>query len=242
MYKFDSRIRYSEVGPSGELTAEALMNYFQDCSTFQSEDSGVGISFLADRKLVWVVNSWQVDIFRRPKLGENVVTGTVPYELKGFVGYRNFFMDDMGGRRLAVANSVWALVNTDRGTPERITEDIIKGYPLEDKLPMEYMGRKIIFPENADVSSCDPVTVAPFHLDTNMHVNNGKYIKMAMDCLGVDESAIGRIRAEYRKQARLGDVIYPRICATCNSEGRTLYCSLDDDAQRAYSVIELTLI
>ena len=40
MYEFNSRVRYSEIDHHGTLTLPALINYFQDCSTFQSEDCG----------------------------------------------------------------------------------------------------------------------------------------------------------------------------------------------------------
>ena len=36
MYTFDGRVRYSEVGEDGLLTMQSLLDYFQDCSTFQS--------------------------------------------------------------------------------------------------------------------------------------------------------------------------------------------------------------
>ena len=42
MYTFDSRVRYSEIDHTGNMTLPALINYFQDCSTFQSEDIGLG--------------------------------------------------------------------------------------------------------------------------------------------------------------------------------------------------------
>ena len=42
-YEFTSRIRYSETDTNGNLSLEALMNYFQDASTFQSEELGVGL-------------------------------------------------------------------------------------------------------------------------------------------------------------------------------------------------------
>ena len=38
MYQYQTRIRYSELDESGHLKPEALLDYFQDCSTFQSED------------------------------------------------------------------------------------------------------------------------------------------------------------------------------------------------------------
>ena len=47
MYEFDSRVRYSEVDHHGTMTVPALINYFQDCSTFQSEDLGIGTTVLS---------------------------------------------------------------------------------------------------------------------------------------------------------------------------------------------------
>ena len=46
MYSFDSRVRYSEVDQNQELTTTGIINYLQDCSTFQSEDLHLGIDYL----------------------------------------------------------------------------------------------------------------------------------------------------------------------------------------------------
>lgn len=45
MYSIKERVRYSETDKSGHLTLTGIVNYFQDCSTFQSEDLGVGMEF-----------------------------------------------------------------------------------------------------------------------------------------------------------------------------------------------------
>ena len=46
MYTFSGRVRFSETDPDGILRMESLIDYFQDCSTFQSEDLGVGMDYL----------------------------------------------------------------------------------------------------------------------------------------------------------------------------------------------------
>ena len=48
MYSFDSRVRYSEVDDQGKLTFTSMIDYFQDCSSFHSEDVGVGIDYLKE--------------------------------------------------------------------------------------------------------------------------------------------------------------------------------------------------
>ena len=56
MYEFDSRVRYSEVDHHGTMTVPALINYFQDCSTFQSEDLGIGTT---------AVSYTHLDVYKR---------------------------------------------------------------------------------------------------------------------------------------------------------------------------------
>ena len=51
MYRFESRVRFSEIDHTEMMTLPALVNYFQDCSTFQSEDLGVGIDYLKEKKV-----------------------------------------------------------------------------------------------------------------------------------------------------------------------------------------------
>ena len=55
-YEFDSRVRYSEIDHRGTLTLPALINYFQDCSTFHSELAGLGMDRLKQDKKAWVLS------------------------------------------------------------------------------------------------------------------------------------------------------------------------------------------
>ena len=45
MYSFQTRVRYSECNNHHEATLTALLDYLQDCCTFQSEDLGIGLDF-----------------------------------------------------------------------------------------------------------------------------------------------------------------------------------------------------
>ncbi len=208
MYTFDARIRYSEVDCDGQLTMEALLNYFQDASTFQSEDLGVGLGYMKERQLVWVLSSWQIVVERYPKLGEQVVVGTLPYDFKGFLGYRNFVMYSKEGERLAVANTLWSLLDLKTGKPTAASEELRECYAVEEKLEMTYAPRKISIPEGGVQE--EPIVVKKHHLDTNHHVNNGQYVSMAMDFLPED-FAIGQLRVEYKMQAFLEEVLHPYV-------------------------------
>ena len=107
MYEFDSRVRYSEVDHHGTMTVPALINYFQDCSTFQSEQLGYGMDVLKKEKKAWVLAYWQVIVKRYPKLCERITVGTFASGFKGMFGNRNFYMKDESGEQIACANSIW---------------------------------------------------------------------------------------------------------------------------------------
>ena len=138
MYAFDSRIRYSETDSEGRLTLNALLNYFQDCSTFHSEDVGLGIGYMKEIGQVWVLSAWQIVVNRYPQLGEKVRIVTLPYELKAFLGYRNFAMLDEKGEYIAKANSLWSLLDVTTGKPVIVNEAMRKGYVADEKCRMVF--------------------------------------------------------------------------------------------------------
>ena len=243
MYTYKSRVRYSEIDKNGKLSIEALLNYFQDCSTFHSEDIGLGLYYLMENKRVWVMTAWQIVVDRYPDLCENIIVGTAPYEFKGFIGYRNFLLQTEAGEQLACANSVWTLLDTESGRPVRPAPEMINGYTLAEKLPMEYAPRKIEM--IGEGTRLDPIDVRSHHLDTNNHVNNGQYISMAMDCMAAYQAAGGgrestfviqQLRAEYRKSAVLGDKLYPMVV---NKDSNILTISLQDEAGQPFCNVEL---
>ena len=120
-YSFESRVRYSEIGEDGRLTLPGILDYFQDCCTFQSESLGQGMKSTLSRKRTWVLSSWQVVITRYPELGEHIITTTFPYEFRVFMGMRNFILETKEGERLAWANTYWSNISLETGLPEKLT-------------------------------------------------------------------------------------------------------------------------
>ena len=211
MYTFNSRIRYSEVDKDAVLTMESLIDYYQDCSSFQTEDGPASMAFLKEKGMAWVLNAWQIEINRFPRLGEEVIIGTIPYLIKGPMGVRNFFMDTKDVERLSIANSIWTLFDFVKGVPCKATPEIIEAYPVQEKLQMNYQDRKILIPEDGRKIKAEDIVVREYHLDTNNHVNNGQYIRMAMGLLPERNIRIISMRAEYKKQAYLSDVLHPIV-------------------------------
>ena len=237
-YSFSGRVRYSEIGENGLLTLPGILNYFQDCSTFQSEEVGLGIEVLKEWKRFWVLSAWQVVVDRYPYMGEQIRTSTWAYGFRGFMGQRNFTMETEGGERLAYANTFWTYIDAENGLPIRLEPRDTEGYmgaggKMEPKLDMEYAPRKIALPESYEEQ--DPFVVQKHHLDTNHHVNNCQYIRMAADYLPED-FPVHQLRVEYKRQAVLGNVMIPEVYMEANKA--TVVLNAED--QEPYAVVEFT--
>lgn len=206
MYSFNSKVRFSEVNTEKNMDLVSIINYFQDCSTFHSHSIGKGFSYLESRQRVWLLNSWQIIVHRFPAFGEALTISTWPYDFKNMYGYRNFIICDENQEIVAIANSVWINMDSSTYRPAKITKDDIEGYAVEEKYPLEFAPRKINIPSS--LTKREPFPVIRANLDTNNHVNNGQYIKMAEEYLP-PHFVIHQMRAEYKKSAILGDIIIP---------------------------------
>ena len=230
-YSFSGRVRYSEIGENGLLTLPGILNYFQDCSTFQSEEVGLGIEVLKEWKRFWVLSAWQVIVDRYPSLGEEIRTCTWAYSFRSFLGMRNFCMETKNGERIAYANTYWTYINAENGFPVKLTERDTKGYELEEKLEMNYAPRKIVLPKEYEKQ--ESFSIQKHHLDTNHHVNNCQYVQMALEVLPRD-ILVSQVRVDYKKSAVLGDKIFPE---TAQKKDRVIVRLCDED-RKPYAVIE----
>ncbi len=233
MYTFDSRVRFSEVDRTGRLDLPGIINYFQDCSTFHSEDVGLGIDALKEKRRVWILSSWQVIVNRYPKMGERIDISTWATGFKGLYGTRNFRMRDEGKGTLAYANSIWVFMDMDRSRPVRPEAEEVEKYGVEPALEMQFAPRKIALSDQMEEKDGFPVRID--QIDTNMHVNNCEYVKMALEALDEDER-VRQLRVEYRKSAVCGDMIFPRIA---REKERTVVELCDGDGN-PYAIVELT--
>lgn len=231
MYSFKSRIRYTEFNSDLKFPVTSLINYFQDCSTFQSEHVGKGIGYLKEQGKVWMIVSWQIHINRMPRFMEDVEICTWPHKRDKLYAQRNFIMKSADGEILAYSNSTWVLINTATLRPMRIEDNDIVAYGEEPSYDMEYMDRKISLPDN--MNELPSFTVHKANLDNNNHVNNGQYILMAEEFLPTDFQ-FSVVRADYRKSALLGDTVKPYI----SLEDNVCTILLADENDKPFTIIQ----
>jgi acyl-ACP thioesterase len=229
----EGRIRYSECGKNNKATIATLINYFQDCTSENSERSGVGVEYLKNKKRAWILNSWQVFVKRMPVMSEEIVVSTWATGFQGVFGPRDFAMETKDGEQLACAHTLWVYVDTETGRPTKPDEEEMQAYYVGEPLPIETLSRKIKFPEGA--VTVDTFSVHQYHIDTNKHVNNSQYIQFAEEILPEDFRVTG-MRVEYKKAAVYGETITLK-CASCGNQFTVVLCDAED---APYAIVEFT--
>ena len=231
IYSEKIKVKYSEVNANGILTPTALVNYFQDITMFHSNEVANTVDILEKKDWGWVLSAWQIDVYKKVKAFDEVLLCTSPYDFKGGLGLRNCWLQNSANEIIAVANSFWTFIDTNKMVPRKIMPEIIASYePLCEKIEMEYFPRKINVPDI--VEKRPSLDVKYTQLDTNHHVNNCQYIAMAYEVLGLN-SVPGRIRAEYKKPAVFGNVIHPYV----GRDNGAYVVDLRDDKGLSYAVV-----
>lgn len=141
-------------------------------------------------------------------------------------------MEDEAGNVVAYANSIWTYLNTETGLPVAVSKEQVDAYGLEEKFPMEYAPRKIAVPEGGMAYELFPVR--SHNLDTNHHVNNEQYVAMACEYLPKDFK-VWQMRAEYKGQAVLGNIIEPIVY----TDEEKCIVSLCKETGEPYAIVEL---
>ena len=204
MYEMKERVRFSEVDENARLSLAALINDFQDCCTFQSEDRGFPLSYMQENKRGWFLMTWQIRIGSLPRMGDLITVKTAPVVYKGLIATRGFLLEDDKGAVLVSAMSNWVLMDLQHQKPLRIPEEMKQAYLPYMELPGEWMGRKLPTPEG--LTEVFRFTVDPTFLDTNHHMNNERYVTAALQAFP-EKKPLKEIRVEYRNQAREKDEV-----------------------------------
>lgn len=241
MYSFDTKVRYSELNEERIVRPEAIVNYLQDCTTFHSDSLGADVDFYMTEKKVWVLNSWQIEIKRPLHDNEVIKVCTWPYDFAGAYGHRNFIIKDSEGNDVVQANTLWVFTDLTTGRPVKVPSNITKFYTLEEKLDMDYLDRKVKLPEGVFGILQEAVPVRKYFIDSNGHVNNGKYIGCAAEYIP-DGFKVERIRAEYKSAAKYGDTFYPMVYMRDNeNDTASVWVSLNAENGKPYSVVQFDI-
>lgn len=233
MYSFLGRVRYSETDTRGKLSIPAIINYFQDCSNFHSDELGIGIDYLMGKGCAWVLIAWNVIFEKELAIGDKLKVSTLSRQINKFYAYRQFLLEDENSNVCAKADTMWIYIDLATRRPLKMPQNEIDLYGEEEGFGIEPANRKMILPPVTGVG--ETLKIKKMHLDTNNHVNNAHHIAIAMEYLPEDFN-LGNMKVVYEKEITLGETVIPHI----HEAGDSIYVSLRGLDERVFSSIQFT--
>ncbi|MCH4229668.1 MAG: thioesterase, partial [Atopobiaceae bacterium] len=106
MYSFDSTVRYSETDESAHLSVLGLINYLQDCSTFQACSIGRGFDYMRENGFAWLLAAWDIEIVDLPAFADHIRISTWAKSHDRMFGTRCFTVTGDSGDVLVRAESL----------------------------------------------------------------------------------------------------------------------------------------
>ncbi len=201
-------INYHEIDFKKRALFTNMINYFEDASLEQSEKLGVGLEYLKENQQAWVLYKWDITIERYPEFGEKIIVRTIPLSCRKFYAYRRFQIIDDTGKIIVTGDSIWFLIDLNKRKPIKVTEEMQKAYGLSEIKEEPFKIEKIKSPE--EFSYKNNFKVRYSDIDTNLHVNNVKYISWAIETIPLDtvlNFTLKNFVITYEKEVKYGNDI-----------------------------------
>lgn len=235
MYGIKDRVGTSRTDANGIMKLTGALEIIQDCSLLWLESELSFRDYLTAGNLGMFILSRQVDIVRLPAYGEKITVQTSIFDCNGYLGYRNTALYGENGLPCLLTWALGAFVNMDTGRMARIPQNEMDKVAIDPKIEMEYLDKKIMVPDIPGRCS-QAVAVKRNDIDMYRHMNNVKYVEVALELLPEDFK-INRLRIEYKRPAKLGDILYPQIIETPSGYW---YVLLLDSEDKPFAIMEFT--
>ena len=208
-YTEDIGIRTLDCDLMGTWRPSAILGCMQEVAGTHSELLGVGRNALLEKDMAWVITRMEVELDRCPHIGETVSMETYPTATRRWFFPRYYLLRDAQGNEFGRAATLWVLLNLK--SRRMVQPDAVASLlPDNRDLPMPLGLPAPVTEISGTVETADRVPVYT-DLDTNLHVNNTRYLDWACNALGVETMTayeLGRFAVNYNQEVRAGQEVH----------------------------------
>ena len=214
-YQERQKVRFCQCDRSHRLKVSEMFRMFSDIAVTAFAFRGMDTAFLLEHQMVFLISRVAAGIRRMPMEGEEIQLATWEQEVQRAQFLRNFQIWSSEGELLAEARSGWVLVNP-------FTRAIMRPLAFEEALP----GKLRPMPEEdcgapdflrlrlkagqPGVEEMGSRTAVYSDIDGNGHVDNARYLDMAMDILP-EEMTLRQpreVQALFSRETLLGESLF----------------------------------
>lgn len=232
-------VNVSKVGTSGLIKNIGILSILEDIACKHSDMVGIGIMDIPTKHLSWVLLNWKVKILKRVTYGTTLKVCTWSKVGTKFQTIRDFELYDENEELVCIASSKWTLIDTQKGSITRITDDIINLYQPEEKNVFEKSDIDKL-QEPSSFSHKYIYKTQRRDIDVNNHMHNLNYLDVAYEALPEDvynSDECNNIEIMYKKGIKLGDTVKCFYSHIDNSHYVTIK---SEDEKSLHAIICLT--
>lgn len=201
-------VHHYEVDKDGKIFIASIMNYLDDLAVIHADHVNVGIEYLKQNNIAWVIYKWDVKINKYAKVKDKLKVRTRPYSIRKFYAYRQYEIVNEEGEVIVSANSLWFLIDLKKRRPCKVNDYIGTQFGLgpDDNEQLEF--EKLQEPK--EIISERSFSVRYGDIDTNKHVNNVKYISWALESLPdyiLESCSLKELKVNYEKETSYGEKV-----------------------------------
>ena len=197
-------VRAYEVGPDETASVLTVCDLFQEAAGEHARAADrEGFALPDGAHATWVLSRLRVAVDRRPRLRERLAVETWPSAMDGLRATRDFRLTGDGDAPLALATSLWFLIDVARRRPVRLPP-AMDGFAAADKARALTLGEPPAPP--ASVEHAARFAVRRSDLDRVGHANNVRFVEWALEALP-SEAGLREVEVLYRAEAVKGDTV-----------------------------------
>nr|WP_300004304.1 acyl-ACP thioesterase domain-containing protein [Tissierella sp.] len=213
MAKFEKKftIPYYDCDMSAKVRPMSALKYLGEASSLHSDKLGMGADASIANNYAWILNRWRVSLDSYPKAQDKIIVETWPSRFFKFYANREFAIYDSDKMKIGKASSLWVLLDTKRGRPIRITDEIYDETNIVDEASFDEFSE---ISENTQMMQELQFRVRKTDIDYNNHVNNVKYLDWMLEVIPKEiekEYILKEFEILYKKEVKYEDMIVSKI-------------------------------
>lgn len=236
IFEYKKRVEFCDIDENNILSSKGLIRILGEVAGVHSETVGYGLNDVPQTHLTWMLLDWKVQFFLKPSWNSYLIIKTWARSFSKISSNRDFSVYDINNNLVAKATSKWVLVDSEKHTPIRITEEIRNTFGEYNSSVFDTeVNDKEKEPENSKFIY--DYQIKRRDIDTNHHVNNLYYLDFAYDALPKDflEVSFDNIEIIYKKQIKLNDTIK---CFYTYSDNKHIVTIKSEDLSVVHAIIK----
>lgn len=205
VYSHSYRITFSDMDPDYRLTPAAGIAFFQDTVAAYLTTRGLAVFDLQPEGRTWVISDLTLDVCGRlPIWRETVLVKVSPAEITSVKVHFDYEIIDGQGDSVMRGGCCWIPIDLASGKPVRLDEFV----DVEGESDVRHP--RLHFPDLTEYSLENSHVIDINDMDFNRHMNNIRYLRVALAALPLDymdRYDIVSVRMKFIRQSFIGETL-----------------------------------